>query len=109
MFDATGSNQDRKYSILFLSKSKLYSDFSQERSHSLIYFSFYRCSLKLKYIFWIEEIIWKVQNYSTYMGANFVARNEHLINAILMLIEVIIISLSMFQKFNPVTIEHTLK
>ena len=83
LFDATGSNQDVKYSILFYPNPNLYSDFSQERFHSLIYFSFFIDAPETQIHFWIEKgnYLEGSQNYSTYMGANYYLPNEHLIDA----------------------------
>ena len=82
LYEAAGTNQDVKYSMLFYPNPNLYSDFNQEQFQSQIYFSVSINAPATQLHFWIESgnYLESSQNYSTYMGANYYLPNEHIID-----------------------------
>lgn len=82
LYEAAGTNQDVKYSMLFYPNPNFYSDFNQEQFQSQIYFSVSINAPATQLHFWIESgnYLESSQNYSTYMGANYYLPNEHIID-----------------------------
>lgn len=83
LYDAAGSNQDVKYSILFYpNPNYIFAHYSQEPFHSQISCGVFIDAPVTQLHFWIESgnYLERSQNYSTHMGANYYLPNEHIID-----------------------------